>query len=54
MYSELQMYRERTFIEYLEDLRNQMLRISAAIGLITSVCMTFGVSFFNFSWLQNS
>jgi sec-independent protein translocase protein TatC len=42
------MYRERTFIEYLEDLRNRMLRISAAIGLITAVCMTFGVSFFNF------
>jgi sec-independent protein translocase protein TatC len=42
------MYRERTFIEYLEELRNRMLRISAAVGLITAVCMTFGVSFFNF------
>jgi sec-independent protein translocase protein TatC len=42
------MYRERTFIEYLEDLRNRMLRISAAVGLITAVCMIFGVSFFNF------
>ena len=42
------MYREKTFIEYLGDLRNRLLRIATAVGLTTVVCMTFSVSFFNF------
>ena len=42
------MYRERTFMEYLQDLRNRVFRITIAVGLATAVCMTFSVSIFNF------
>ena len=42
------MYRERTFMEYLQDLRNRVFRITIAVGFATAVCMTFSVSIFNF------
>src|SRR5947209_2644219 len=42
------MYRERSFIEYLQDLRNLIFRIAIAVGVVTLLCMTFSISFFNF------
>ncbi len=41
------MYRERTFIEYLQDLRNRVFRIAIAVGAVTAICMTFSISLFN-------
>ncbi|MGA7042387.1 MAG: twin-arginine translocase subunit TatC, partial [Nitrososphaeraceae archaeon] len=35
-------------MEYLQDLRNRVFRITIAVGLATAVCMTFSVSIFNF------
>jgi sec-independent protein translocase protein TatC len=41
------MYRERTFIEYLQDLRNRVFRIAISVGVVTAFCMTFGFSTYN-------
>jgi sec-independent protein translocase protein TatC len=42
------MYRERTFMEYLQDLRNRDFTITIAVVLATSVFMTFSFRIFNF------
>ena len=42
------MYRERSVIEYIQDLRNRVLRIAIAVTVVTALCITFGISNFNF------
>src|SRR5690349_10974956 len=42
------MSRERTYMEYLQDLRNRVFRITIAVGLATALCMTFSIRIFNF------
>jgi sec-independent protein translocase protein TatC len=40
-------YRERSFVDYIQDLRLRVIRISIAIGASTVFCMTFGIDIFN-------
>ena len=41
------MFRERSFIDYIQDLRIGAIKIAIAIGIATVFCMTFGISIFN-------
>jgi len=38
------MYRVGPFKEYLADLRTRILRIAIVVALISTFCMTFGIS----------
>ena len=40
-------YRERSFVDYMRDLRLRLIRVSIAIGAATVFCMTFGIGSFN-------
>ena len=40
-------YRERSFVDYIQDLRLRVIRIAIAIGAATVFCMTFGIGSFN-------
>ncbi|HET7345484.1 MAG TPA: twin-arginine translocase subunit TatC, partial [Nitrososphaeraceae archaeon] len=41
------MYKERSFVDYIRDLRIRAIRIAIAIGVATVFCMTFGIDIFN-------
>ena len=41
------MYKERSFVEYIQDLRIRAIRIAIAIGVASVFCMTFGIGIFN-------
>lgn len=43
------MYKERSFVDYLQDLRVRVIKIAIAIGTTTVFCMTFGIDIFNFN-----
>jgi len=40
-------YKERSFVEYIQDLRIRAIRIAIAIGVTSVFCMTFGIGIFN-------
>jgi sec-independent protein translocase protein TatC len=40
-------YKERSFVEYIQDLRIRAIRIAIAIGVASVFCMTFGIGIFN-------
>jgi sec-independent protein translocase protein TatC len=42
------MYKESQYTGYLKDLRVMVLRIGITVGLVTTLCMTFSISFFDF------
>ena len=41
------MYRERSFVDYIQDLRLRVIRIAIAIGAATVFCMTFSIGIFH-------
>lgn len=41
------MYKERSFVEYIQDLRIRAIRIAIVIGVASVFCMTFGIGIFN-------
>ena len=41
------MYKARSFVEYIEDLRIRAIRIAIVIGVASVFCMTFGIGIFN-------
>ncbi len=43
---------ERSLIEYLEDLRTHIIRITIVIIIITSLCMTFSIRLFDINGLH--
>src|SRR5437764_511156 len=38
-------YKERSFVEYIGDLRLRVTRIAILVGIVTVFCMTFSISF---------
>jgi len=40
-------YKERSFVEYIQDLRIRAIRIAIVIGVASVFCMTFGIGIFN-------
>jgi sec-independent protein translocase protein TatC len=40
-------YKERSFVDYIQDLRIRAIRIVIAIGAATIFCMTFGIGTYN-------
>lgn len=46
------MSEERDLREHLEELRNRVIRIAVAIGIITAVSLTFGIKEFDFNGLS--
>jgi sec-independent protein translocase protein TatC len=42
-------YKERSFVEYIGDLRLRVTRIAILVGIVTVFCMTFSISIFNFN-----
>jgi sec-independent protein translocase protein TatC len=43
------MYKERSFVEYTRDLRNRIMRILVAIGIVTIFCLIFSISIYDFN-----
>ena len=43
------MYKESAYTGYLKDLRVRVLRIGITVGLVTTLCMTFSISIFDFN-----
>ena len=41
------MYKERSFLEYTQQFRSIIIRIFAAIGIITIFCLTFGIRIYD-------
>jgi sec-independent protein translocase protein TatC len=42
-------YKERSFVDYIQDLRIRVTRIAILVGIVTVFCMTFSISIFNFN-----
>jgi sec-independent protein translocase protein TatC len=40
-------FKERSFVDYIKDLRIRAIKISIAIGIATVFCMTFGIGIFD-------
>ena len=43
------MYKERSFVEYTEDLRKRIMRILVAISIVTIFCLVFSISIYDFN-----
>src|SRR5215212_5256764 len=43
------MYKERSFIDYLQEIRIRIIRIVLAVVLVTILCMTLTINIFDFN-----
>jgi sec-independent protein translocase protein TatC len=42
-------YSHRSFVEYTQDLRNRIIRILVAMGIVTIFCLIFSINIYDFN-----